>query len=88
MQRLMRIMLVLVGMVGYAAGGIPQERVGALVEAVEVRIDDQAGGPDIQKLIAIQPGEFFSLQKINYSIKQIYKTGLFSGTGCHFCQEK
>ena len=50
----------------------------ALVESVSVFIDDQPGGENIAKLIAVQPGEFFSLKKINFSIKQIYKTGLFS----------
>ncbi len=49
-----------------------------LVESVSVLIDDQPGGENIEKLISVQPGEFFSLKKINYSIKQIYKTGLFS----------
>jgi outer membrane protein insertion porin family len=50
----------------------------ALIESVSVLVDDLPGGETIEKLIAVQPGEFFSLKKINYSIKQIYKTGLFS----------
>ena len=50
----------------------------AVVESVSVLIDDRPGGENIAKLIAVQPGEFFSLKKINFSIKQIYKTGLFS----------
>ena len=49
-----------------------------VVESVSVLIDEQPGSESIEKLIAVQPGEFFSLKKINFSIKQIYKTGLFS----------
>lgn len=49
-----------------------------LIESVNVRVDDQPGSENIAKLIAVQPGELFSLTKINYSIKQLYKTGLFS----------
>ncbi len=50
----------------------------ALIEEVLVQIDGRPGGVDIEKLIAVKPGELFSLSKINYSIKQIYKTGLFA----------
>ncbi len=49
-----------------------------LIESVRVRVDDQPGSENIVKLIAVQPGELFSLTKINYSIKQLYKTGMFS----------
>ena len=63
-----------------AAPGVQQDPSGgqALIDAVSVRVDGQPGGEDIEKLISVQPGEFFSLKKINFSIKQIYKTGLFS----------
>jgi len=49
-----------------------------LIGSVSVLIDDLPAGESIEKLIAVQPGELFSLKKINFSIKQIYKTGLFS----------
>ncbi len=54
------------------------ERDEPLIDAVAVQIDGRPGGADIEKLIAVKPGELFSLNKINYSIKQIYKTGLFA----------
>ncbi len=49
-----------------------------LIESVSVSVDDQPGSENVAKLIAVQPGEIFSLTKINYSIKQLYKTGMFS----------
>jgi len=51
---------------------------GAQIGAIAVLVDNQPGGEDIEKLIAIKPGDVFSLNKINTSIKQIYQTGLFS----------
>lgn len=49
----------------------------AMIDSVRVLVDQQPGGEDVDKLIAIRPGDTFSFKKINYSIKQIYKTGLF-----------
>jgi len=49
-----------------------------LINSVSIIIDNQAGGEEIEDLITIRPGDLFSLKKINNSIKQIYKTGLFS----------
>jgi outer membrane protein insertion porin family len=60
------------------AAGAENDLNNALIGSVSVMIDDLPAGESIEKLIAVQPGEFFSLKKINFSIKQIYKTGLFS----------
>lgn len=48
------------------------------IAAVSVMVDGQSSGEDIKKLIPIKEGEPFSLNRVSSSIKQIYKTGLFS----------
>ena len=48
------------------------------IAKVSIRIDGQPDGEDTAELIPVKEGEEFSLKKINSSIKQIYKTGLFS----------
>ncbi|NOR14604.1 MAG: BamA/TamA family outer membrane protein [Candidatus Aminicenantes bacterium] len=50
----------------------------SMIGSISVLIDNEPGGEDIEKLIAIKPGDVFSLKKINTSIKQVYQTGLFS----------
>jgi outer membrane protein assembly complex protein YaeT len=69
------LLLMVVGITNSVALGEGND---ALIEAVLVQIDGRPGGVDIEMLIAVRPGELFSLNKINYSIKQIYKTGLFA----------
>ncbi len=49
-----------------------------LIEEVSVVVDGQSSGEDMKRLIPINKGDPFSLKRINTSIKQIYKTGLFS----------
>ena len=49
-----------------------------LITKVSIMIDGQSTGKDIEELIPIKEGEVFSLKKITRSIKQIYRTGLFS----------
>jgi len=49
-----------------------------LIAKVSVRIDGQANGEEMAELIPVKEGEEFSLKKVSNSIKQIYKTGLFS----------
>ena len=48
------------------------------ITAVSVMVDGQSSGEDMKKLIPIKEGEPFSLNRVSSSIKQIYKTGLFS----------
>lgn len=48
------------------------------IAAVSVIVDGQSSGEDMKKLIPIKEGEPFSLNRVSSSIKQIYKTGLFS----------
>lgn len=48
------------------------------IAAVSVMVDGQSSGEDMKKLIPIKEGEPFSLNRVSSSIKQIYKTGLFS----------
>lgn len=63
---------------------IPQESVSLsqkpspLIAKVSVRIDGQPNGEDMAELIPVKEGEEFSLKKVTSSIKQIYRTGLFS----------
>ncbi|MGD8536768.1 MAG: POTRA domain-containing protein, partial [Candidatus Aminicenantes bacterium] len=49
-----------------------------LIASVSVVVDGQSAGEDLERLIPIKKGEPFSFKRINSSIKQIYKTGLFS----------
>ncbi len=56
---------------------LPQEP-SPLIAKVSVRIDGQPDGEDMAELIPIREGEEFSLKKVSNSIKQIYRTGLFS----------
>jgi outer membrane protein insertion porin family len=49
-----------------------------LIAKVSVRIDGQTNGEDMEELIPLKEGEEFSLKKVTNSIKQIYRTGLFS----------
>jgi len=49
-----------------------------LIAKVSIRIDGQPAAEEVKDLIPINEGEPFSLKKITNSIKQIYKTGLFS----------
>ena len=63
---------------------LPQESVSLsqkpspLIAKVSVRIDGQPDGEYMGELIPVKEGEEFSLKKITNSIKQIYRTGLFS----------
>jgi outer membrane protein insertion porin family len=56
---------------------LPQEP-SPFIAKVSIRIDGQPDGGDMAELIPVQEGEEFSLKKITNSIKQIYRTGLFS----------
>lgn len=49
-----------------------------LIAKVSIRIDGQPDGKSMAELIPVKEGEEFSLKKITNSIKQIYRTGLFS----------
>lgn len=49
-----------------------------LITEVSVVVDGQSSGEDMKRLIPISKGDPFSLKRINTSIKQIYKSGLFS----------
>jgi outer membrane protein insertion porin family len=63
---------------------LPQESVSlsqkssSLITKVSVQIDGQTNGEDMEELIPVKEGEEFSLKKVTNSIKQIYRTGLFS----------
>ena len=63
---------------------LPQESVSQsqksspLITKVFLKIDGQSNGEDMEELIPIKEGEPFSLKKITSSIRQIYRTGLFS----------
>jgi outer membrane protein assembly complex protein YaeT len=49
-----------------------------LIAGVSVVVDGQSSEEDLERLIPIKIGDPFSLKTVNSSIKQIYKTGLFS----------
>lgn len=50
----------------------------SLVSRVTVLVNGVPGGPEFTQLVPIKRGDAVSLMRINTSIKQIYKTGLFS----------
>lgn len=56
----------------------PSQKSSPLIAKVSVRIDGQPNGEDMAELIPVKEGEEFSLKKVTNSIKQIYRTGLFS----------
>ncbi len=49
-----------------------------VISGVSIVVDGQASGEDLERLIPIKKGDSFSLKRINSSIKQVYRTGLFS----------
>ena len=49
-----------------------------VVSGVSVVVDGQSSGEDLERLIPIKKGDPFSLKRISSSIKQVYRTGLFS----------
>ena len=50
----------------------------SLIAKVSIRIDGQPDDESMAEMIPVKEGEEFSLKKITNSIKQIYRTGLFS----------
>jgi outer membrane protein insertion porin family len=48
------------------------------IGGILVQVDGAPAGPEITALIPISSGEPYSLKKIDNTIKQVYKTGLFS----------
>ncbi len=50
----------------------------SLIAKLSIWIDGQPDGESMAELIPVKEGEAFSLKKITNSIKQIYRTGLFS----------
>ena len=48
------------------------------ITEISIKIDGKPNGENMEELIPIKKGELFSLKKITNSIKQVYKTGLFS----------
>ena len=49
-----------------------------IIEEVSVMVDNNQADSEIRRLISVKKGDSFSLKKITESIKQAYKTGLFS----------
>ena len=49
-----------------------------LVSEIELKIDEMPGSPEMRTLIPMEEGEVYSLKRITESIRQIYRTGLFS----------
>lgn len=48
------------------------------IEKINLTIDEEPGGPEMIDLIPLKEGEPYSLKRITESIRQLYKTGLFS----------
>lgn len=50
-----------------------------VITEIHLKVDYEFGSEGILNLIPVEEGDIFSLKRITESIKQIYKTGLFSG---------
>ncbi|MDH4217704.1 MAG: BamA/TamA family outer membrane protein [Candidatus Aminicenantes bacterium] len=48
------------------------------IEKINLTIDEEPGGPEMIDIIPLKEGEPYSLKRITESIRQLYKTGLFS----------
>jgi outer membrane protein insertion porin family len=48
------------------------------VDEIIILVNEKPASEEFRDLIALEKGEPFSLKKINQSIKQLYRTGLFS----------
>jgi len=48
------------------------------IRSISIQVDGATAEPEIAALIPISSGEPYSLKKIDSTIKQVYKTGLFS----------
>jgi outer membrane protein assembly complex protein YaeT len=68
--------LLLAAATGFSAGKPVEDPLP--IGIVLVQVDGVAAGPEIAALIPISSGEPYSLKKIDSTIKQVYKTGLFS----------
>jgi outer membrane protein assembly complex protein YaeT len=49
-----------------------------IVARISVLVDDRPGTGEIKSLLFVKEGELFSAKKVSDSIKQIFRTGLFS----------
>jgi outer membrane protein insertion porin family len=60
------------------SGAVPAEDAVPVIHGVSVQVDGAPAGPEIAALIPISAGEPYSLKKISSTIKQVFKSGLFS----------
>jgi len=50
----------------------------SLITDINLIVDEKPGGTEMRNLVPMEEGDVFSLIKITQSIRQIYRTGLFS----------
>lgn len=70
--------LILFILISLVSDAISQEKPAPLVAGVEVWVDGPAKSENMDNLISVKQGDVYSLKAITESLKQIYKTGLFS----------
>jgi outer membrane protein assembly complex protein YaeT len=70
--------LILLILIFLLSDGFSQEKPAPLIVGVEVWADSLAKGENLENLISVKKGDMYSLKAITESLKQIYKTGLFS----------
>ncbi|NIM91937.1 MAG: outer membrane protein assembly factor BamA [Candidatus Aminicenantes bacterium] len=51
---------------------------GPIVSKVIIKVDGQENGKEVAEMLAVKEGEAFSLKKISDSVRNMFKTGLFS----------
>ena len=50
----------------------------AIVSSIQVRVDGEPAGPDLENLITIVPGDPYSLKAADAAAKRLFQSGLFS----------
>jgi len=62
----------------FISAAFPQSAPAAVVAKVEVWVDGAPNTENLERLVSIRPGEWYSLSAISDSIKQVYRSQLFS----------
>jgi len=50
----------------------------AIVSSIQVRVDGEPAGPDLENLVTIVPGEPYSVKAVDGAAKRLFQSGLFS----------
>ncbi len=86
-NRLRILLPVFLLLIGICSAAAQNENRAVFINSISVLIDGSPGEAEIYDLITIKPGDKLSYNKINHSIKQIYKSSHLRGkcvmNNCH-----